>query len=206
MNGINEFGVNEFLSRRLNINDSPGPAGTLAPEVMPVLQVMPPSTEDDFLRGVRRCAAGDNISGVALEYGTAVLENPAGSDTLIMLDQVIISRMENGLTTLHFVESTAFMPGVGARGTAIRDSRWNGTASSRSTAVFRMGTTATAPHISWTYALTPDWYAAASPQYFDMGVVLKPSTCYIIYTAAVANALGVQFLWRERPAQPSELG
>lgn len=206
MNEINDSAINDFLKRRLNIADNPAPASTLAPEVMPVFQIQPPSQEDDFLRGMRRCGASSIQVADALNYSVAVLQNPATSNLLVMLDEVFITRMTDTAFTLHYVELDTFIPGIGSFGTTSLDSRWPLRSGFRSAAIFRSGLTTVAPHISWVQWAAIDYFASNAPQKLNPGVTLRPGTMYVIYTNGLNLPLGVALRWRERPYQPSELG
>lgn len=205
MNGINDFSLNQYLQRRLNIADSPAPASTLAPEIMPVLLAIPPSPEDLYLRGERLCAVTGVKAAVALEYSIATLSNPTGSNILLMLDRIVYNTGTNGVYFDHYLERTN-LPSMGAVNGSVRDARWplaTGGAR-RHAAAFGCGSSATAPHINWGLLFQWKWIAG-QPQTFNPEVVIPPGAMFIVYTNVVNSDLNIALFWRERPAQPSEL-
>lgn len=204
MNGINDWGINQFLQRRLNITDAPAPASTLAPEVMPVVQVMPPSQEDAFLRGERLCAAATAVGALAANYSVVTLFNPVGSGILVLVDDVILNSGSTTFSMLCYLERVQ-LPTFATQGSGVRDSRW-GLATNRSAAVFAAGQTATAPNIAWIYFARPQVVAGLAPSRYNLGCVLTPGTMLLLFPEIVNASQNSTIFWRERPAQPSELG
>jgi len=200
---INEGGGNQFLARRFNITDAFSPASTLAPEVMPVVQVYPPSQEDDYLRGTRRCGASGRQQAVAANYAVATLSNPAGSGILVMLDEILVNDTANGMAIEHYLERVA-LPAMGAVGSGVKDSRWP-LPSSRTQARFGIGVTPTAPNIAWIYFSRTMFWTNTPPIIQNAGIVIAPGSMYIAYVSFVNYTLDITLSWRERVAQPSEL-
>lgn len=204
MNGINDWGINQFLQRRLNITDSPAPAGTLAPEVMPVLQVAPPSQDDDFLRGVRRCGGATGIAALAANFSIITLFNPTGSGILVLVDELILNSGSAGTNIECYIERVQ-LPTMATQGSAVRDSRW-GLGATRTAAILAGGQTATAPNIAWIWFGRFAQSGIFPPSSYNIGAVLTPGSMLILYPSLVNVAINATIFWRERIAQPSELG
>jgi len=204
VNNINAFGVNQYLTRRLNISDTPVPAGSLAPEVFPVIDAKPPSIDDFYLRGERLCAFSGGVAAVAAQYGVLTLHNPANSGLIVTVDEFELSRFSGAWLYRTFVErfTLTALPIVAS---GVRDSRW-GTGASRTAAIVRMGTTVTAYNPAWPRL---SWPATDVAGYYRSPVdcVISPDHMWVLYTDDPNIDLFVAALrWRERPAQPSELG
>jgi len=202
--GINDYGVNQFLARRLNITDTLAPASTLAPEVMPVLDVLPPSQEDAYLRGERLCGAGYSVSASVGNYSVATLLNPANSGILVMLDQITNNAVTPSGYLDHYIERVN-LPTLGAVNGSVLDTRWPLTTAGarRHQAIFAIGNTPTAPNINWA-PFFETRYATGQPNVYPVRAVIAPGSMYICYTTGLNVDLALHLFWRERPSQPSE--
>jgi len=205
-NGINDSALNQFLQRRLNITDSPAPAGSLAPEIFPVIQALAPSEDDHFLQGTRMCGAKCQVAAVAANYSGLILQNPTGSGMIVCVDELVLGVGGNGVMIHQFVEAVATMPGLGALGAGVRDSRWGVTAATRSAAIFRAGNDPAAIPLSWIDVGEISTYTANLPVIFRPEVVLAPGSFYTARNVSVNQIFYASLKWRERRAQPSELG
>jgi len=204
MNGINDGGINQFLQRRLNVTDTPAPASTLAPEVMPVIEVQPPSQEDHFLRGTRICGQGMNQAAVAANYSVVILENPANSRAIVLLDWILLNTSAtDGFVDCYLENSANSIPGIGAVGTGVLDGRW-GLGTNRSFAIFRAGLDPVAPAISWITFARLRWNGG-NPYEVRLPITLSPGRVAMFRTDGVNQRLSMSLVWRERPGQPSEL-
>jgi len=206
MNGINDFALNQYLARRLNVTDSPAPANTLAPEVMPVLLALQPSQEDLYLRGERSCGVSSAVSALALNYSVITLSNPANSGMLVLLDWMQLYFGTANHYQNHFLERVS-LPAMGAVNGSVLDSRWplaTGGAR-RHAAIVGAGNTVTAPNINWARFLNTRSPGTLQNDQYNLGLTIAPGSMYICYTEALASDIGLSLKWRERPAQPSEL-
>lgn len=208
MNLIQDYGVNEFLARRLNITDSPAPANTLAPEVMPVILGVPPRYEDDFLRGERRAMSEGDCQGGVATYGVFRIYNPTFSRTIVIVERVLAHSYTAGsfiYAGLGVAQSYGTVDMAGA-GTTLCDTRFGATATNAETvAIAEKGFTTPAfvggPIL---FRLRSQVDMVIPP--LDLGVVLAPGYALDFWTAATETGMQINLWFRERPAQPSELG
>jgi len=120
--------LGQRLARRLGMQ-TPNPAPTLAPEIMPVLSVEAPRQELSFLGGERIAWAHavQVVSGGL--YGRLILSNPVGSGMLAMVDYIDMVSTATGYFLLSpgaftfsplspISADTRFNPGAG-RNTAL---------------------------------------------------------------------------------------
>lgn len=205
MNGINDSGPNQFLQRRLNIADSPAPASTLAPEIMPIIDALPESQEAKYLRGERLCGVTLEQADVLGEYAVCTLSNPANSRALVMVDSVRVNfTTTTGLVKMYLEKVS--LPTMGAVGTAVRDSRWGPlTGSNRTLAIAANGSTAVAPNIAWVPFDEIRWVTTDPSVTHPLSLVIEPGAMLVLYTNGTGQPLFVTLSWRERNAQPSEL-
>jgi len=206
LGGINDYGVNAFLARRLNINDTPAPASSLAPELMPVVLALPPSQEDRYLRGERLCGAVFSTSPLGANYSVATLQNPANSGMIVCVDAYILSNLLTNSSINFYLEKNN-LPSLTQITTGVLDSRWNRSVGGtlRTFAVARVGVTTTAPNAAWVPFWAQGWTTGNTRLRNNLECVIEPGAMLIIYTADANSVLDISLLWRERPAQPSEL-
>lgn len=206
MNQIQDFGINELLSRRLNITDSPAPASTLAPEVMPVFSVSPPRAEDDFLRRERFASSWASCIGGVAAYGIARLYNPAGTRTLVVVDKVYFRHVD--ASRIFMSVQIAGTLGVGAdiNGTTLWDTRYGATATNQQTVAICEDFAIAAPPGLNGPILYGFVGAANTSREIKTGIVLAPGYSLDVFTSAVNLEFEVDFEFHERAVQPSELG
>lgn len=201
MNDIQDFGVAEQLSRRLNIVDTASPAPSLAPEVFAVVQVAPPSAEDEYLRGFLIESTSGFAPPVALQYTHVRLANLPSSGNLVIVDKVHV--YSGADCQLGIGDVTTQLGNV--NDSTIRDGRITPVASIvRQTQAVVSYESNISPMTSYAkrVALLPSTF----PIQLDIAVVLRPGTSFEIATVDVNGSFYFNIFFRERRAQPSELG
>jgi hypothetical protein len=208
MNQIQDWGINELLTRRFNVTDSPGPSSTLAPEVMPVFQVAPPRMEDCFLRGERFARGTFLQANAALNYSGFRLYNPAGSGMLVIVDTVEIALFTDATSCYGaIVLGGATGTLTETMGTTLIDSRFRATATNlQSVAIGEFGFYAVPPGQAGPILFRKNWRTGEIIPEFPLGVVLSPGYAFDMFTSGVDQQLLGNITWHERTAQPSELG
>lgn len=199
-NEVLEGSLNQLLAKRLGMQvGSPSPA--VAPELMPTLALEVDRLEWGYLKDERPCAGRAVQAAVAGVVSTAILANPANSGTLVVVETIEVQNTGTNLDVILHFAPTATLVTLGP--TTPRDSRFSNNAPTTNTVailshdataalpvggknVFRLGTTA----LGW--------------QPFPF--VLKPGTALEVRGITVNVALIANFQWRERAAQPGELG
>jgi len=206
MNEINDGGVNQQLTRRFNIVDTAAPAGSLAPEVFPVVQVTPPSIEEAYLRG-EFLAAGcaPQVAGAA-QYSNIRLANLAGSNILCMVDRIIVNAGSVAAVYAGVSITTTLLSNV--RSSGYRDTRIAPFATARGTiAVLSSETNISVPlSAAGSKLLLAQVQQVGVPYWYDTNIVLAPGRSFEIGLTDVNQYLFVTIFWRERRVQPSELG
>lgn len=206
MNEIQDGGVNQQLVRRFNITDVAAPAASMAPEVFPVTIVTPPSPEDAFLRQEILAAAGAFQAAVAGEYTHFKLLNVGlGSGNLVIVDRVILWSDLGAGVYIGATTGTATLANVHPSG--CRDTRIAPTTTGRQThAVLSSETNVGLPFATagkrMLYVLT----LANTPYTVPLDIVLVPGASLDLGLVTANQGLAVSLYWRERRAQPSELG
>jgi hypothetical protein len=211
MNGIQDPGLNQLLTRRLNITDGPAPAGTLAPEIMPVMLVVPPRREDDFIRGEFNVTTEVKVAPVALKYGILRLYNPAASGVIAVIKRIrwysSTNTQEMKATILAGAsvlpeDDMNFNPTI-ALDTRIRPQSGVNFATALGC---EAGAMAVPPGLAL-FSFCHLYMNTSGPmQPVDIGAVLTPGYAIDFWNASVAQQFLINVWWRERKAQPSELG
>ncbi len=209
MNEIQDGRLNRGIGARLNVVEA-GPASTLAPEVMPVYIVAPPSEEDSLLRGEYLCAAAGTTSEEALYHSFLQLRNPLDSATIIVVDDIILSTvvvdrvLEWGLR-YDIIDPAAGPPDwgfVGASG--VRDTRRAKT----NAAIHTVARVATGRSVTSRFDVVGKrmgrMYSPKNEQ-IRLGYVITPGYCFIVENLDTGSGFQWSIRWRERRAQPSEL-
>lgn len=203
MNTIQDWGINNLLTRRLNITDSPGPASTLAPEVMPVLQVKAPEEADRYLIGEKRCGNWAVVSGGVGSFGVYRIYNPTGSGTIVTVDWLSLRFFTSAASAYCAIglggalTTTPTYPGSVAL-----DTRYRATgAGLQSVAQTVWDVVAAAPFTQVLYRLYDE--VTRVPTRID--AVLAPGYAFDVWPVATNQSIAVNLSWRERAAQPSEL-
>lgn len=210
MNEINDGGINQQLVRRFNIVDTAAPAGSLAPEVFPVVLVTPPSLEDEFLRGVYLCAASGYQAATAAQYTHFRLLNVGlGSRNIIIVEDFDFYCTSNGADVVAGVTTGGATYGT-IHPSGNRDTRLVPASTTRQThGVFSSECNISPPLAALTQKRLSWWTSLTATPSINRraDVVLVPGMSFDIACAAPVNVgMTVSIRWRERRAQPSELG
>lgn len=204
-NEINDGGINSLLVRRLNVVDTPAPAGTVAPEVFPTFNVAPPSLEDDYLRGVFLAGGVAHQPGAAGQYANIRLANLPGSGIITIVDRILVNAGSNGAILAGV--STTTTPFANVRQSGMRDARIRPFSTARGTLSVLSSETNISPPVSAVNSkLLAAWLQATTVlNQVEIGVVLPPGTSWEIGINDVNVYLFITVFFRERRAQPSEL-
>jgi len=210
VNEINDGLVNQQLVRRFNIVDTAAPAGSMAPEVFPVYIVTPPSPEDEFLRGIYLCASSGYQGGVAAQYTHFRLLNVGlGSRNLIIVEEIEYYCTSNGADIVAGLSTGGATYGT-IHPSGVRDTRIVPASTTRQTHGVFSSETNISPPLSAVTQKRLFWWTSltATPSiYRPTSCVLTPGMSFDVGCAAPVNVgLTVSIRWRERRAQPSELG
>lgn len=197
---IQDAGINQVLSRRLNITDTPAPAGTLAPEVMPVFSVSPPRIEEDYLRGETSYKTYSNVtSGIGLQP-LFQLRNPTGSRTLIVVERVFLVQGAAGQSCYLNIQAGAAL-GLTQVATYGMDTRRAPNATGFNSVALCEAGGVVAPGLTAVFAR----YYSTFINYIPVNVILSPGWAFQCYGPAANTSFEIDIEWRERSAQPSEL-
>jgi hypothetical protein len=192
------------LARRFNIADSPSPAPSLAPEVFPVIIASDPSAEESLIRGIYLSNGGGLQAAGVGAYSHFRLANIAGSQMLVILENVVYLTAGNAdvawgvepITTLY----------ANAHATGVRDTRITpSTVGRQCAAVLSSETNITLP-CAGGKRMGLMFCPSSVPQRQEFPMVIAPGTSFNIGTNTANITLYVYLQWRERRAQPSELG
>ncbi len=198
-NQIGEGRFSAMLARLFRVQGGNAAAPTLAPEVMPVIEVNPIDPTVKYLVGIRRCTYSHTLAAAgAGTFATYEVNNPLNSGMLVTIKRVwvfaaspswraYVSRMGTGLPT---VATPAFA-----------DTRWYGPTITTETPQARVQAQATGagPADVRVIGLVPPAVGV-----YDIDVVLDPGSWFGMnaQTANVAGTLGIQ--WEERKLAPDE--
>jgi len=91
---LNEVGQDRFSRRLTRELDIPGdqPAPVLAPEIQPVIVLEGERAENLWLAREYRYGASLALAAVVNEYAYFALHNPAGSNTILTVEQIALSQ------------------------------------------------------------------------------------------------------------------
>lgn len=204
--GFNDIGQTRFqrrLTHELKIKgDQPSPV--LAPEIQPVLVVEAERPELLHLQGEWRYSHGATNAAVGGEYWYWMLQNPAGSNTLIIVEEVQWCDI-TATSTLHCgVGVVAYLASLAGVVAACLDTRVPQNVLGRPCigAPF-MGTDpgaiglATQAVVRATQNVMVGWK--------PLNYVLPPGYIFALRIEAVAQAMCGYVIWRERAAEVAEL-
>jgi hypothetical protein len=190
-----------FLRRLLGVK------GVVAPRVEPKLSggfdlLRPPweLAEVALLQGWRGYQGFANVAGVALQLGYAQLQNPAGSNVLIVCD--LVELIPDGGQPVGYLE---LIPGTlfagAAQAVTRRDSRGTDPVTLAGAGVLMGGTGVGAPGYSSRYVKASTDVMVGVPCRY----VITPGYALQLLNPVVAVAVAANFQWWERAGEPSEL-
>ncbi len=186
------------IVRRITGSVGPGSrvAETIA-ELMPVLDVERVPPELLFLGGTRIVMGNCTVPAVPATFAYASVLNPVDSGNLIVVTQAQIYSTAADRIRISLTENVAPVAGT----QAIRDGRAGvqGVAVGRCLIDNNLGPGGIEGQLR---------VLAATPVFWEdvNGIaVLPPGISLLLTTSAVNTGLEVNFMWRERPAEESEL-
>lgn len=176
-------------------------APVLASELVPYVTVQEWEDELFWARDERMAWGATNQPAVALRLSHVQLFNPAGSQTLITLDHIIVAA--DGDQRIRVAYLNELLAGFQNEQSGFRDQRFSTTVNPRETtgqltrddSLVAQGT----QHVMELQLLT------GTSETFALRAVIPPGSSVIIVSVAVNTNLDVNWLWRERAAEPSEL-
>ncbi len=206
MNEIQDSGISQGIVRRLNIVDVAAPAPSLAPEVFPVYLVAPPSVEDSWLRSELICSGGVETAAVLAEYSATSVLNPATSGILAIIDEIVLT-VQVGVGFVDGIVPTSAVLGGTLVASGARDGRLTPSTTTTQTqcGLYKGGGGAQSFAASGK-ALAQYFFPAAGTQIISLGYVIPPGYRYDIWCNTTNQLFIATIRWRERRAQPSELG
>ena len=197
---MNEVQIGRFsgiLHKLLDMKES-SPAPTLAPEIIPTLQLEGNRPEWGFLAGERLAAGFDQSVGGAGEISHVILDNPATSNALITVERIVAVTFDGAGDNYLIGIQVGTAPTFSASGAGVlRDSRWGAAQS--------IGLIATRENAA---PMTNDVVSFEAPiqttLVFDFPFVLAPASRVYVRNGAVARTTTAAFFWRERVLEASE--
>jgi len=169
-------------------------------ELFPVIDVERVPGELLLLGGTSLCQGAAIVTGAVGERPRIQIFNPVGSGKLVTVTTVYVSTTSGSNTVRWAINQTALTTGVGTE--VFRDGRLR--VGSRPTAQIRTDSTVAITDANGIFQIlnnTPEIVEDSN------GVaVLPPGSGLEFGTADAAEQIIITFLWRERVAEPSELG
>jgi len=201
MNSIEGGRWDNLLRRFFNIKER-GVAPSMAPEIVPIVNVEPPDDPTmPFLRDVRTMGAYEELAAVAAEFGQLELRNPTGSNAIITTQEIMLwGTAITGYEVRVQIETAE----INQVTKALRDLRWDdgtGGLIQRSTGLFLSFTSPARYGIQvWGSRALGD-----TQVFMRDPIVLPPGYSVFAGVDAVNQIFGGGFVWSERPLEPSEL-
>lgn len=200
----NEIQVGRFngvLHKLLAMREG-APSPTLATDIFPTICLEHDRPEWLYLAGASRHQGYTSITGVAAQYSSICLYNPAGSAALIVVEGVHIypsaAVAVREYPMVGYAAALAGWTAVGTRGaTDLRLGYGQGVGR-----IYRVTEVALPLQNAFSQIMGP----AVSNQnlVLEHPWVLGPDTGYRITCPTVNTTLTVSFRWRQRPLEPSE--
>ena len=194
---INRY--DRLVRRLMNLVGEGALVTGVLPDVFPTIDVEDLQTDAWGLAGWRPAMGGATITGAAAQRPYAQILNPAGSAMLTVVEAVIISSPNAGTIEFNLHDTVLLtlepssrwrdrrFPTLNFPVTQIREQSLAG---SIITSPMGMALTASTP-VVWQF-----------PKGF---LTLAPGTGFVFSHGTTTANLFMQFLWRERPADPAEL-
>jgi len=191
----------DMLIRRVGGLIGPGSkVSEVLAELFPMFDVENMPGELLRLAGTRICLGGGTLAAVAAQAATAVLENPAGSGVLAILERVDVASQQD-ITLRWGVQNGFRATAVGIGTEDFRDTR--DVAPAFPVCNVRQISEAPLPNGTNQTRLRANqpWIIEAP----DSICVLAPGTSFEIGSGSVNTSFFYGFSWRERVAEQSEL-
>lgn len=199
---MTELQQNRYDQLLRKVGDLKGPGSKVSEvltELFPTFDVenMPP--ELIRLSGARLGHGGGTITAIAAQSPTGILVNPAGSGKIITITRVYAS--SNAISVVRWGTT------VTVRGTAVNTQQFRDTRdrapSLPSGSIRQISAVAAAVGTNQTRVLASTNLTLDDPA----GIaVLAPDTAFEIGLGALVSTLQFAFSWKERTAEPSEVG
>jgi len=189
------------LRRLFNIK-GPSVAPSLGPEIQPITIAQPWVAENEYLLRNRLCVGYGNKAATVGEYSAVQLENPAGSNTILVVSQVWHLASGAGSFFINMLAGAHTLSV--SNGAKAIDTRWKGydgpSIDESVGQVWSGSTVAVQGSTIVAYRTTAN---ATARMLVDF--VLDPGGCLLVTASAVNVGVdGVSFWWRERSIEPSE--
>jgi len=166
-------------------------------ELFPMVDVERVPAELLLLGGTQLCMGEASPGPLAANFGQAMIRNPGGSGNLITVTQLAIATATAQIIGLGITENTLSTAGS----QQIRDAR-RGPAGVPVGVCLEERLLVTGPVFYRFDAIADETYTMKD---LNDIAVLAPGTALSVTTTTVNTSLRVGFLWRERPAEESEL-
>lgn len=198
---------NQLLTRKFNITGG-APAPQLTPEIGCEL-ALDPGPEGRVLASELLCSGRGATTGAAANSGSCELANPAGSNLLTVVEQIIV--ISGSAVTLGIdvgvLTVPIGLPNIPAAGNVVaRDTRVPkvGNYTKLPATTIRTGTNT--PPVVVVPNLFRSLNAINVPYTYTVPVVLAPGTAVDIIQSDLASSMVVWFSWREVPLAAGEVG
>lgn len=189
--------LGQRLARRLGMQ-TPNPAPTLAPEIMPILETEPYRQEHPYLGGMKVAAGTGTFTASAGDYTRFHLINPANSGMLVFVDYADVLSTSAGVWALALTVGTIAV----AQSTVACDTRWGTSTTRQTAAAWGYQGTGTVPVTTGRVFTTTSGVVRS----WDANLVLRPGSTLTWYSLGVNASSELNIRWRERPpAAPNEL-
>lgn len=198
-----EGGRWDQIARKLFDIAQPSAVPQLADEVIPTFTIQNWEPELYALRLERLCVGDLFVAGVAAQATQLGLTNPAGSQSLVIVENILLSFPQNQFWAVRVVaEELLLSLGWVDSPTAFRDFRWGAAPAVGVTTARVRGLNAA---VAQGVPLDEIFFDAAQSSFlYKRDYVLPPNTSLIVIPAP-QNTIGrASFTWRERPFNPQE--
>lgn len=195
MNEIQVARYNAVLHKLLAMKEG-APAPLLAPEIFAMIALEVDRPEWAFLGNERLSQGAYAAAGAAAKYTMVGLWNPAGSDTLMIVDQITVLPASAAILYTN-MSTRAEVLTSWSQASALRDSRLHGLGSAGSLFYHQL---AVVPGEQLDYWKVPS--SASTTR--SVEYVLSPGYALFVYNTTANVGLSAALRWRERGMEPSE--
>ena len=195
LNEIQTGRVNAILHKMFDMKEG-APAPQLSGDVVATIALEQDRPEWEFLGGGRLCAGNTDLAAQAGELGAIALWNPAGSNTLLVLEQVVVGNFSASLINQGWITTALSSGGQHA----FRDSR----SGIESTSATGQVTYQTAAGVSIQTIVLKHACGSVGINSLLAPVVISPGFGWSVVDTAANQRHTVNFFWRERQLEPSE--
>ena len=201
----NDIGQDRFqarLTKELRIGGSM-PSPVLAPEIVPVLVVEGERPENLHLQRERRYSCTLALAAVAGEYFYFQLNNPAGRNGIVVVEEIGVCRGSAGTSIIDFGYANATLsPSLAARDSYCLDTRTPGRTPRAGVAEVLVGTDAGAGSLQ---VFGRCRGAGERTLIVRPNVVLTPGFGFSVWNTFANEAFAGYCFWREREMMNGEL-